>query len=73
MKVNREELKKYASLDDGELWRMIREMAKGYGYSISETVPPHEQMEKIRAILRGDTEISMAAALKILNTYKSKG
>lgn len=72
MKINKEKLAQYAALSDNELWSAICDMAKKYGYNLTASRPSHSELEKIRTILRGDTQISLSEAMKILNTYKSK-
>ena len=72
MKIDREKLKAYASLGDRELWAEICKMAKSHGYSLPEAVPPHSDMERLRAIMRGEEKISIAEGMRILNSYKQK-
>ena len=72
MKLNKEKMAKYAALDDKALWCEICAVAEGHGYKFNTAEPSHEDMERIRAILRGEVKFSMAEALKLLNSYKSK-
>lgn len=72
MKIDREKMKEYAALPDDKLWTMIRRVASEHGYELSLDTPQHDKMEKIREVLRGDVEISMGAALRLLKSYKSK-
>lgn len=72
MKINREELKAYAEKGDAELWSDIRGMAKKYGYTLSEEIPQHSDMQRIRNIMLGYEKISLGEGMKLLNSYKNK-
>lgn len=73
MKINNEKLKGLASLDDEALWQQMLTIAGGKGHKINSPMPPHEEMERIRRIMRGEEKISLGEAMKILNTYKNGG
>ena len=72
MKINREELKEYANHSDEVLWGEMRAIAARYGYSLPEATPTHEEMERVRRIMRGNEHISISEGMKILQSYKSK-
>ncbi len=72
MKLNKEELKKIASLPDSEMWQGICAIAKSNGYNLKSNQPKHEELDKMREILRGDVKINMLDAMRLLNTYKEK-
>ena len=72
MKIDREKLKEYANKGDSELWLDVRGMTKKYGYTLPELTPPHEDMERLRGILRGDEKISLSEGMKLLNNYKKR-
>lgn len=72
MKLNKEELRKLADLEDGAMWQGICRVAKNNGYNLIANQPKHEELEKIRGILRGDIKINVLDAMRLLNTYKEK-
>ena len=72
MRVNNENLKKYAELDDAALWEKLTSTAREKGLKVTDKPPTHEELERVRRILRGEEKISMAEAMKILSTYKQK-
>ena len=73
MQINKEMLAKMAGMSDAELWEQLRAVGGGYGYSLSSKQPSHEELERIRLLLRGDVQISPKDAMKLLNQYKNKG
>lgn len=72
MKLNKDELKKMADLPDAAMWQGICEIAKSNGYNLTASQPKHEELEKIRQILRGEVKISMFDAMRMINTYKER-
>lgn len=70
MKIDKEKLKKLAEKSDADLWQEILRIAKGHGYSLPETMPKHEDMERIRRAFTGAEKISLSDAAKIMNSYK---
>ena len=72
MKINREELREYASHSDTVLWEEMRAIAKRYGYSLPEKTPPHADMERVRAIMLGNERISISEGMKMLKEYKTR-
>ena len=73
MQINRDMLTKMAGMNDTELWEQIRAVAKNYGYVLSNKQPTHEELEKMRSLMRGDVQISPMDAMRLINQYKSKG
>ena len=73
MQINRDILAKMAGMGDAELWEQIRAVAGNYGYVLSNSQPPHADLEKMRSLMRGDVQISPKDAMRLLNQYKSKG
>lgn len=73
MKINTEKLSKFAELDDASLWSAMLGMAEAHGHKLNAPMPPHEDMNRIRRILRGEEKIGMAEAIKVLNSYKKGG
>ena len=71
-KIDKEELKGYAALDDKALWDMIRTLAGENGFTLKETPASHADLERVRAILLGSEKINMREAIKLINTYKKK-
>ena len=72
MKIDREKMRRYASLDDGALWGEVRRMAENYGYTLPSETPEHSDMERLRRILRGEEKISLTEGMRILTSYKQK-
>ena len=73
MKINNEKLARLADLNDKELWESMLGIAGNHGQKISAPMPPHEDMERIRRILRGEERISLGEAMKLISSYKKKG
>ena len=73
MKINTEKLARLADLNDEELWQSMLGIANSHGQKINAPMPPHEEMERMRRIMRGEERISLGEAMKILNIYKKKG
>ena len=73
MKINTEKLAKFADLGDEELWQSMLAIASAHGQKINAPMPPHEDMDRIRRIMRGEEKISLGEAMKILNSYKKGG
>ena len=71
-KLDKEELKGFAALDDNALWGSIRALASEHGFTLKETPASHEELERVRAILLGAEKINMREAIKLINTYKKK-
>lgn len=65
MKINSDKLRALAAMSDTELWAEIGRMAQGFGQRLPREVPPHEDMEKIRAALSG-AQINLADAMALL-------
>lgn len=72
MKIDYEKLERYAALDDESLWSLLRSLGAQHGYTLPQSVPPREDMDKLRSLMRGTTRIGMSEAMKILNKYKTK-
>lgn len=73
MKLNKEELKRIADLPDSTMWQGICAIARSNGYNLTAKQPTHQELEKIREILRGEVKIGMLDAMRMINTYKEKG
>lgn len=72
MKFSQEKLDMLAKLNDRELWEQIRVIAKGYGINLPDKAPTHEELEKVRGIMRSGEKISISDAYKIINQYKKE-
>lgn len=73
MKIDKEQLKALADKSDKELWQTITGIASSHGYELPKTAPKPEDMEKIRAALRGSEKINMREAIRFINAYRKKG
>ena len=71
MKIDKEKLKKLSELSDEELWRELSSLIKGYGISLGEKTPTHEELMRVRRIFLGEEKISMREGMKLINKYKN--
>ncbi len=73
MKLDRETMKTLATQSDAALWQTIRGIAGEKGFRLSEATPPAETMARLRAMLSGETTLSLGEAVKILSAYGKGG
>ena len=73
MKLDRETMKTLAAHSDAALWQTIRGIAGEKGFRLSEATPPAETMARLRAMLSGETTLSLGEAVKILSAYGKGG
>ena len=73
MKIDKEQLRALADRSDKELWEAIGSIASSHGYTLPSALPKSEDMEKIRAALRGTEKINMREAVRLMNEYKRRG
>ncbi len=71
MKLDRDKLTKMVSLPDDELWKKVVEIGKTHGFIMPEKTPPHEELEKLRAMARDGMKLNAISALKMINKYRS--
>ena len=71
MKFNKEQLDALIALPDDKLWSEIVRMAKGYGFTLPEKTPEHEELEKLRGAVNG-SKINVAEALGMLKSYQKR-
>ena len=69
MRIDKEQIKAIAALPDDKLWATVVSMAKGYGFSLPEKTPPHEELEKLRSMVNTE-KINVGDAVKLLNNYR---
>lgn len=72
MNFDKEKLEALVMLPDAELWGEIRKIAGIHGFRLPEGMPPHEEIEKLRAICRDSGKISMLQAMRIVNNIKRR-
>lgn len=70
MKIDKEKLQAIISLPDEELWKLIREVASGRGFTLPEKAPPHSELEKIRNAVNHGANPNIAEALRVINDYR---
>ena len=73
MKLDKESLKKMATLPDDELWQTIRKTAEAHGISLPEGTPKKEELSRLRGILLDAEKLNPLAAMKLINDYKNRG
>ena len=69
MKIDREKIQKMCALPDDELWREIVNLGRAHGFSLPETTPSHEDMEKIRATAESP-KLNAFTALRLLDSFR---
>ncbi len=70
MKFDPSAMSALLSLDDASLWAKIAAIAAGNGVTLSKTVPPPEEMKKLRALMSGAGQADVASAMATLARYK---
>ena len=73
MKIDKEKLKRLGELPDDELWREIKTLALGYGISLGDKTPSHDELMRVRRIFLGEEKIGMKEGLRLINKYKNGG
>lgn len=71
MRFDRRQLEALAALPDDKLWEEVVRIAASYGYTLPKATPSHENLEKMRSVVRED-KINPSDALKLLNQYKKE-
>lgn len=66
-------LERLLSQPDERLWQMICKIAALNGISLSQSMPPKEEMAKLRTLLSGAESASYNEALSIVEQYKRRG
>ena len=66
-------LNRLLSQSDERLWQMICKIGALNGISISEAMPPKEEMTKLRALLSNAENADYAQAIATIEQYKRKG
>lgn len=61
------------ALDDAALWAQIRTIAGSAGLALSETPPSHEELERLRAMMRGAGQADMAEAMRTVARFRAGG
>ena len=73
MRVDKEKLKGLLSLPDEALWAEIVKIGASYGFTLPESAPPKEQLNKLRSTVKED-KINALEAMRILGSIrKGKG
>ena len=70
MRLDRDKLLDMVALPDAELWKTIVDIGRGHGFTLPEKAPPHEELEKLRGIVKDGSKMNVASALRLLNKYK---
>ncbi len=72
MKFDPRAMEALLALDDRALWEKIRSIAAASGITLTATVPPHEDLEKLRAMMRGSGQGNVGDALATLSRYRAR-
>ena len=72
MKIDKEKLNSLVELSDDELWRNVVELGRSHGLSLPNKTPPHDELDKLRAIVKDGSRLNMTTAVKLLSKYRSK-
>ena len=69
MRVDKEKLQGLLALPDEELWAEIVKIGGKYGFTLPNTPPPKEQLNKLRSTAKND-RINAAEAIRILGSIR---
>ena len=69
MRIDKAQLEAIAAMPDDKLWATVVAMARGYGFSLPEKTPSHEELEKLRTAVNAD-KINVSDAMRVLNNYR---
>lgn len=72
MKIDRQKIAELSALPDRELWAEIVRIGAAHGFNMPKEVPPHSELEKLRAAVSGD-KMKMGDALRILQGFRRNG
>jgi hypothetical protein len=70
MKIDKEKLKAYASLDDRALWDEIKRVGATHGFKLPDKPPASAELAKVRAALFESEKIKLGDALKVIDQYR---
>lgn len=73
MKLDANALAALLALDDTALWAQIRRLAGTAGLSLPEATPPHDELERLRGMMRGAGEGDVASAMQLLARLRNTG
>ena len=73
MKIDKEKLVAFAALPDDKLWAEIVNIAASHGIKLSSTMPPSEEMKRLRGAILGGAKLNISEAVKIVNQYSKRG
>ena len=72
MRLDREKLLEMVALPDAELWKKIVEIGRGHVFTLPYKAPPHEELEKLRGIVKDGSKMNVASAMKLMSKYKGR-
>ena len=73
MKFDAKAMEALLALDDSALWMQIRRIAATAGLTLSETPPPHTDLERLRGMMRGAGEGDVGEAMRTLARFRVGG
>lgn len=71
MRIDKDKLNELVELSDDELWKKVVEIGSTHGFTLPTKTPAHEELEKLRGIVRDGSRMNMVSAMKLLNKYRS--
>ena len=73
MKFDANAMAALVALDDASLWAQIRRIAASAGLCLSETPPPHADLERLRGMMRNAGQADLAEAMKTIARFREGG
>lgn len=72
MRPDAEQLRALGALEDDALWKKVVELAAQKGLKLGAATPTHEDLERLRRMLRASESIRIGDAMRLVNEYKRK-
>ena len=65
MRIDKQKIAELSSLSDDNLWAEIVRIGASHGFNMPRAVPPHSELEKLRAAVSGE-KMKLGEAMRIL-------
>ena len=73
MKLDKKIIAALMTLPDDQLWETVRAVAASKNIRLSETPPPKQTMDALRAAFADCEKMDFLTASRILSAYREKG